>query len=102
MDGDKTVTRIKFSINVINSEGLHAAFGVLLDFTCDTIGIWRGKFEYGDGKSITIIYGAHTYSSDDTYEIMHSDEDEPLGWRTSEEVMKYIVKKNIVEFKKIR
>jgi hypothetical protein len=102
MDRSETVTRIMFSINVNNFEGLPATFGVPLDFTCDTIGIWRGKFEYADGKSITIIYGAHTYSSDDTYEIMHSDEDEPLGWRTREEVMKYILKKNIVEFKKIR
>ncbi len=54
----------------------------------------RMKFEEefgGDGTEASVVYGGSTYSSKygsewQTFEVMYSDEDEPRGWQTKEEI----------------
>jgi hypothetical protein len=56
----------------------------------------RIKFEKefgGDGTEASVIYGASTYSTrgkngyyDPTFEVMYSDEDEPRGYETKEQI----------------
>jgi hypothetical protein len=64
----------------------------------------RMKFEKefgGDGTEASVIYGASTYSSvggDGEYqafEVMYSDEDEPRGYQTREEINKEFLRRSL-------
>jgi hypothetical protein len=55
----------------------------------------RIKFEKefgGDGTEASVVYGASTYSTKgkdgkyDTFEVMYSDDDEPRGYETKEQI----------------
>lgn len=63
----------------------------------------RIKFEKefgGDGTEASVIYGKSAYSEQDdegnckSFEVMYSDEDEPRGWQTREEINEEFLKRS--------
>ena len=64
----------------------------------------RIKFEKefgGDGTEASVIYGASVYSTKgkngdyNTFEVMYSDEDEPRGYQTMEEINEEFLKRSL-------
>jgi hypothetical protein len=63
----------------------------------------RIKFEKefgGNGTEASVIYGKSAYSEQgedgeyNTFEVMYSDEDEPWGWQTKEEINEEFLKRS--------
>lgn len=64
----------------------------------------RIKFEKefgGDGTEASVVYGLSTYSTKgkdgeyDTFEVMYSDEEEPRGYQTKEEINEEFLKRSL-------